>query len=31
MDGLLAVDVTNHEVWEGAELPTDWSLMENLF
>ena len=31
MGGLLVVDVSNHEVWEGAELRTYWSLMEILF
>jgi len=31
MEGLLAVDVSNHEVCEGTELPTDCSLMEILF
>jgi len=31
MDGLLAIDVLNREVWKGIELPTDCSLMEILF
>ena len=31
MDGLLAVDVSDHEVWQGTELPTYCSLMEILF
>ena len=31
MDGLLAVDVLNHEVCERIELPIDYSLMEILF
>ena len=31
MNGLLGVDVLDHEVWEGIELPTDCSLMKILF
>ena len=31
MDELLAGDVSDHEVWEGIELPTDCSSMEVLF
>ena len=31
MDGQLAVNVLDREVWEGIELPTDCSSMEVLF
>ena len=31
MDGPLAIDVLDHDVWEGIELPTDYRLMEILF
>jgi len=31
MQELLAVDISNHEVCEGTELPTDCSLMEIIF
>ena len=31
MDGLLAVIILHHEVWEGTELPTECSLMKIYF